>query len=121
PAQLPRPGTQCIGSRACRLHGPVAQRLEPTAHNGLVGGSNPPGPTIFNAFQGRTLFDRSRMFAFSSRISLVNHWPKPGKHTSFGTRGSQTPTKLPQQNQTFLKWASPQCRDRDSYRDRNAS
>jgi hypothetical protein len=25
--------------------GPVAQRLEPTAHNGLVGGSNPPGPT----------------------------------------------------------------------------
>ena len=25
--------------------GPVAQWLEPTAHNGLVGGSNPPGPT----------------------------------------------------------------------------
>ena len=31
--------------RACRIAGPVAQRLEPTAHNGLVGGSNPPGPT----------------------------------------------------------------------------
>ena len=27
--------------------GPVAQWLEPTAHNGLVGGSNPPGPTMF--------------------------------------------------------------------------
>src|SRR5689334_15700037 len=26
--------------------GPVAQWLEPTAHNGLVGGSSPPGPTI---------------------------------------------------------------------------
>jgi hypothetical protein len=32
--------------RACRLAGPVAQRLEPTAHNGLVGGSSPPGPTM---------------------------------------------------------------------------
>jgi hypothetical protein len=26
----------------------------------------------------RTLFDRSRMFAFSSRISLVNRWSKLG-------------------------------------------
>ena len=26
-------------------HGPVAQRLEPAAHNGLVVGSNPTGPT----------------------------------------------------------------------------
>src|SRR5260370_37565367 len=26
--------------------GPVAQWLEPAAHNGLVGGSSPPGPTI---------------------------------------------------------------------------
>src|SRR5882724_7767615 len=28
-----------------RRTGPVAQWLEPTAHNGLVGGSSPPGPT----------------------------------------------------------------------------
>jgi hypothetical protein len=28
-----------------RCAGPVAQWLEPTAHNGLVGGSSPPGPT----------------------------------------------------------------------------
>lgn len=28
--------------------GNVAQRLEPTAHNGLVGGSSPPVPTIYN-------------------------------------------------------------------------
>src|SRR5262249_55871411 len=54
--------------------GPVAQRLEPTAHNGLVGGSSPPGPTLFNDLSGALVFDRSRMFAFSSRISLVNRW-----------------------------------------------
>ena len=35
-----------VGVRAVRTSvGPVAQRLEPTAHNGLVGGSSPPGPT----------------------------------------------------------------------------
>jgi hypothetical protein len=32
------------------LQGPVAQWLEPTAHNGLVGGSSPPGPTT-HAFE----------------------------------------------------------------------
>src|SRR5215831_1402881 len=32
-------------SFAPRRTGPVAQWLEPTAHNGLVGGSSPPGPT----------------------------------------------------------------------------
>jgi hypothetical protein len=31
--------------RFAEINGPVAQRLEPTAHNGLVGGSSPPGPT----------------------------------------------------------------------------
>ncbi len=37
-------------SRALRgATGPVAQWLEPTAHNGLVAGSSPAGPTnIFN-------------------------------------------------------------------------
>ena len=33
------------GAAVAGQFGPVAQRLEPTAHNGLVGGSNPPGPT----------------------------------------------------------------------------
>jgi hypothetical protein len=33
--------------------GPVAQWLEPTAHNGLVGGSSPPGPTgVLNGLRG---------------------------------------------------------------------
>ncbi len=32
------------------LVGPVAQGLERTAHNGLVGGSIPSGPTIFARF-----------------------------------------------------------------------
>ena len=36
--------------------GPVAQWLEPAAHNGLVGGSNPPGPTNdFNMLQSVSL------------------------------------------------------------------
>src|SRR5580704_7679381 len=35
--------------------GPVAQWLEPAAHNGLVGGSSPPGPTT-----------QSRRIAFSA-------------------------------------------------------
>src|SRR6516164_3404337 len=34
-----------VGLPASARIGPVAQWLEPTAHNGLVGGSNPPGPT----------------------------------------------------------------------------
>src|SRR5215470_10282228 len=34
------------GRACCLAPGPVAQRLEPTAHNGLVGGSSPPGPTM---------------------------------------------------------------------------
>lgn len=39
-------GTGRVGVCAMRTSGgPVAQRLEPTAHNGLVGGSSPPGPT----------------------------------------------------------------------------
>src|SRR5262249_31555653 len=36
-----------VGLAAPERIGPVAQWLEPTAHNGLVGGSNPPGPTMF--------------------------------------------------------------------------
>jgi hypothetical protein len=36
------------GRACCLAPGPVAQRLEPTAHNGLVGGSNPPGPTMIH-------------------------------------------------------------------------
>src|SRR5262249_23293918 len=35
-----------VGLPAPERIGPVAQWLEPTAHNGLVGGSNPPGPTM---------------------------------------------------------------------------
>jgi hypothetical protein len=34
-----------VGLPAPERIGPVAQWLEPTAHNGLVGGSSPPGPT----------------------------------------------------------------------------
>src|SRR5262245_47158248 len=37
--------------------GPVAQWLEPTAHNGLVGGSSPPGPT---SLSNRLAVERTR-------------------------------------------------------------
>jgi hypothetical protein len=40
------------------------------AHNGLVGGSSPPGPTKFRCFRVAC----TRMFAFDSRQSLVNRW-----------------------------------------------
>src|SRR5437899_14736 len=36
----------------CVRRGPVAQWLEPAAHNGLVGGSNPPGPTTHSGATG---------------------------------------------------------------------
>src|SRR6516165_4409267 len=87
-----------VGLPASERTGPVAQWLEPTAHNGLVGGSNPPGPTIFNAFHVRIRFERSRMFAFSSRISLVNRWSNGEAHLvrDEGVAGSNpaTPTNL---------------------------
>ena len=38
-------GCRIVWGGAARSAGPVAQWLEPTAHNGLVGGSSPPGPT----------------------------------------------------------------------------
>jgi hypothetical protein len=41
-----------VGLPASERIGPVAQWLEPTAHNGLVGGSNPPGPTMFSTRPG---------------------------------------------------------------------
>jgi hypothetical protein len=47
--------------RRARL-GPVAQWLEPTAHNGLVGGSSPPGPTsAFDALRLRRAKFADRM------------------------------------------------------------
>jgi hypothetical protein len=47
-----------VGLPASERIGPVAQWLEPTAHNGLVGGSNPPGPTTAVHPAGR---DKSRI------------------------------------------------------------
>lgn len=46
-AQLPPRAGHCKGKgpAASRRDGPVAQWLEPTAHNGLVAGSSPAGPT----------------------------------------------------------------------------
>jgi hypothetical protein len=51
PSRRPDRGGNCAGparidrSERPLCAGPVAQWLEPTAHNGLVGGSSPPGPT----------------------------------------------------------------------------
>src|SRR5712692_11814211 len=45
---------RCVSLRRQLAAGPVAQWLEPAAHNGLVAGSSPAGPTT-----------HSRNFAFS--------------------------------------------------------
>ena len=37
---------QSVRRSASEFFGPIAQRLEQTTHNRLVGGSNPSGPTI---------------------------------------------------------------------------
>jgi hypothetical protein len=45
---------EAIGPFEPPTQGPVAQWLEPAAHNGLVGGSSPPGPTTgFKALRPR--------------------------------------------------------------------
>src|SRR5262245_27178327 len=81
-------GVTALPLESARI-GPVAQWLEPTAHNGLVGGSSPPGPTIFNAFGGA----RCSIVRECSLSVHEYHWPivgqYTGRHTSFGTRGSQ--------------------------------
>jgi hypothetical protein len=70
---------RCRGGLA-RL-GPVAQWLEPTAHNGLVGGSSPPGPTSNinglltssgRQFDHRTSY-RTRYVPFSFRRWIALH------------------------------------------------
>ena len=42
-------------ARQPSFFGPIAQRLEQTTHNRLVGGSNPSGPTIFMSTAGHQL------------------------------------------------------------------
>ncbi len=77
PVQLPLATRRCMGSACWRRipgvdapsasngassgSGPVAQWLEPTAHNGLVGGSSPPGPTTHSII--RICFPVSASFA----------------------------------------------------------
>jgi hypothetical protein len=56
--------------------GPVAQWLEPTAHNGLVGGSSPPGPTILRSLRATRdlLGAKSRSEHFTSPpVQLLIH------------------------------------------------
>ncbi len=50
----PEPGLNAFrraGRHANRARGPVAQWLEPTAHNGLVAGSSPAGPTSLRSLR----------------------------------------------------------------------
>src|SRR5262245_39193379 len=64
--------------------GPVAQWLEPAAHNGLVGGSNPPGPTRQSEVCGDFLKARewarigglscSRLVSETPQLSLGRHF-----------------------------------------------
>ena len=45
--------------------GPVVQRLEPSAHNGVVVGSNPTGPTIS--------FVNNCVFEFSVCVTIITN------------------------------------------------
>jgi hypothetical protein len=69
-AIVPVNGGGTVACRERRAAGPVAQWLEPAAHNGLVAGSSPAGPTIFVFFRPVLV----RMFMFDSLISLANRW-----------------------------------------------
>ena len=58
-------------ARQPSFYGPIAQWLEQTTHNRLVGGSNPSGPTIFMSTAGHQLiYDDSCGFCQRS-ISLL--------------------------------------------------
>ncbi len=55
-------GSRGAAAEPCAIR-PVAQSLEPAAHNGLVGGSNPPGPTTQSCATGDFLkvYERPRI------------------------------------------------------------
>src|SRR5262245_10727226 len=53
--------------------GPVAQWLEPAAHNGLVGGSSPPGPTSLRSLRELRLGKPRRAVAQRAKAAA----PKP--------------------------------------------
>src|SRR3984893_18091109 len=55
-------GSRGAAAEPCAIR-PVAQSLEPAAHNGLVGGSNPPGPTTQSYATGDFLkvYERPRI------------------------------------------------------------
>ena len=49
--------------------GPVVQRLEPSAHNGVVVGSNPTGPTI--SFVNNCVFEFSACITFVVSLAVT--------------------------------------------------
>jgi hypothetical protein len=61
-------------TRRSALQGPVAQWLEPAAHNGLVAGSSPAGPTSALAYY-------RIMRAIKERFLLSLETAKAGKFT----------------------------------------
>src|SRR5689334_14622962 len=67
---------------SARRVGPVAQWLEPTAHNGLVGGSSPPGPTT-HSFEPRDFPDTCKWAA----IGGLRRWRFVSAETNFTRSG----------------------------------
>ena len=61
----------------------------------VTAGAISPGPTSFNDLSGALCSIRSRMFVFSSRISLVNRWSiweaprSPDRWCRLGTRAAE--------------------------------
>ncbi len=63
--------------RIITARGPVAQWLEPTAHNGLVAGSSPAGPTTMSLRLPQGLLDRIKVEANKRDVpyqSLIKVW-----------------------------------------------
>src|SRR5215510_15848135 len=63
--------------------GPVAQWLEPAAHNGLVGGSSPPGPTSLRSLRELRLGKPRKVLAQRAKAAA----PKPAGRRRAGCCG----------------------------------
>src|SRR5262249_46737323 len=72
---------------APRRTGPVAQWLEPTAHNGLVGGSSPPGPTSSWEFSDEREKDDDESQARDNKTERKNAPPRGHSRNFTGPSG----------------------------------
>jgi hypothetical protein len=91
-----RPILRLMLPTGCTRAGPVAQRLEPAAHNGLVGGSIPSRPT--NVFKGLRSFSAvtefQRTFWPTETTPSLFSFPTDRQRGLVLTVGSEMPVML---------------------------